>query len=106
MGSVEVSPDDLRAFANRTGRLASEMTEASAFDLAGNMAAMTPVFGLVGADYLAAFDTVQTQHAESFASLATYFTNAAANLHANANAYEHTDASTAAKLRAVTDKSV
>ncbi|NUS42156.1 MAG: hypothetical protein HOQ24_00430, partial [Mycobacteriaceae bacterium] len=54
MGNIEVSPEALRAYGASAGAISTELAATGGFDLAANLAAMVPVFGLIGQDFLAA----------------------------------------------------
>jgi hypothetical protein len=98
--SVSVSPNALRQYGNTANAIAAELGSAGAFDLAGNLAAMTPVFGLIGQDFLAAFAVAQANHAKNFADVTSVFAQRAQHAHATAASYEDTDRTHAAALGA------
>jgi hypothetical protein len=50
--------------------VAAQIAAAGNFDAAGNVEAMTPVFGIIGADYLAMFALAQILHAQDINDLA------------------------------------
>jgi hypothetical protein len=99
--SVSVSPNALRRYGETAGAIASEVSSAGAFDLAGNLAAMTASFGLIGQDFLAMFAPAQADHAANYAALASVFAARARHAAANAACYESTDRAQADALRAV-----
>jgi hypothetical protein len=98
MTGIEASLEEIRAYGVEAAAMAGDIAHAGSFDLAANMAAMTPVFGVVGAEFLAAFAAAQAEHAESYASLAAYFAGAATAAHGSADAYERVDSATAEAL--------
>lgn len=101
MSNVEVTPDALRAYGNTAAGISAELAGAGSFDLAANIAAMVPVFGLIGQDFLAAFGVAQANHAANITDLATNFGNRAQMAHHSAQAYENHDASLSKALKAV-----
>ncbi len=52
----------VRAFGTAHQGIATEIAGAANMDTATHVAAMTPVFGLIGADYLAMFAAAQVLH--------------------------------------------
>ncbi|MEV5647541.1 type VII secretion target [Nocardia sp. NPDC052254] len=52
----------IRAFGTAHTGIATEIAGAANMDTASHVAAMTPVFGLIGADYLAMFAAAQVLH--------------------------------------------
>lgn len=91
MSSVEVVPAGIRAYADTNEAIAAQLAGAAGFDLAENMAAATPVFGLIGADFLAMFALAQANHAQQVGDLSASFSASSAAAHTNAANYENTD---------------
>jgi len=101
MGDLTVEPEGLRAYGDATGAIASEIGAAGAFDLAAHIAALTPVFGAIGADFLAVFGVTQADHAQAVAQLAGHFASTSATAHASAASYEGADIANSGALGAV-----
>lgn len=100
MASLEYSSDGIRAYGRKHAQIAAELAPAAAVDVAADVASLTPVFGLVGSEFLAAFGTALTQHTQSFTSIVEYYAGSAALAHATAASYDHADHTTAAALDA------
>ncbi|NLU81282.1 type VII secretion target [Rhodococcus sp. HNM0569] len=98
MSDVSVVTDGIRAYGATTAQAAEQVAAAGAFDLAANIAALTPVLGPIGADFLAAFAHAQGTHAEAVASLANFYTQTALAANASADGYDDTDAGTGSAL--------
>jgi hypothetical protein len=65
--SVETDP--LRVFAATHEGIATQIAGAGNMDTASHVAAMTPVFGIIGADYLAMFAAAQVLHCKDINDL-------------------------------------
>jgi Excreted virulence factor EspC, type VII ESX diderm len=91
MSSVEVVPAGIRAFADTNAAVSTQLASAGGFDLAENIAAATPVFGLIGADFLAMFALAQAKHAGAVGDLSAAYGTSAATAQTTANNYERTD---------------
>lgn len=104
MSSIDVSPDEIRKYGNAAAATAGELAHAGSLDQAANMAALAPVFGLVGAEFLARFATAQADHALSFLGVARHFAATARLVHANADAYERADRDAAASMTAIAQR--
>lgn len=98
MSEVTVVTDGIRSYAATAAQAAEQITGAAGMDLAANLAALTPVMGPIGADFLASFAVAQTNHAKSVAALATHFVQTALAAESTADSYDTTDQATAAAL--------
>lgn len=103
MSVLHAELDGIRSYGNTAAEVAARIAGAAGFDLAENVAALTPVFGAVGAEFLAAFAVAQANHAQSVAALAGNFTATAAAAHATAAGYEVVDRTTAGTVGSVAD---
>ncbi|MBD0322513.1 MAG: ESX-1 secretion-associated protein [Aldersonia sp.] len=92
MSEIHVVPAGIRQFADTNAEVAAQLTSAGGFDLAANTAAAAPVFGAIGADFLAIFAVAQANHAKAIADLAAGYACASAAAHASADGYVGTDA--------------
>jgi hypothetical protein len=101
MSDISVVPDALRSYGAAMGSVSAAVASTGAFDTAGNLAAMTPVFGLIGQDFLAAFAVAQANHAQNYADLATLFGHHARLAHQSAAGYESTDGQTRHRLGSI-----
>ena len=100
MNGAYAELDGLHEFGNTAAVVAEQILGAGSFDLAKNVAALTPVFGAIGADFLAAYAVAQANHAKSVAELGGHFAATAASAHATAAQYRAADDSTATALGA------
>ena len=98
MSELHADPAAIRNYGTTAGEVAGKIAGAGAFDLAANMTALTPVFGAIGADFLATFGVAQTNHMKSVAALASHYAGTAAAAHAAAAGYESSDRDTASGL--------
>lgn len=96
---MQVSPSELRAYGAKAGAISAQLAATGAFDLAGNVAAMVPVFGVIGQDFLAAFGVAQASHAAEYAKVAETFGSRAALAQSSADGYEETDNQHAESIR-------
>lgn len=69
MTDLSVETDGVRAFAATNAGVAGQIAGAGNFDAVANVAALTPVFGLIGADYLAMFAAAQVLQARDINDL-------------------------------------
>ncbi|EOM75898.1 ESX-1 secretion-associated protein [Rhodococcus rhodnii] len=91
MSDLVVDTDGIRAYARSAAQSAEQIGSAGAYDLAANIAALTPVLGPIGADFLAAFAHAQSTHAQSVAELAAHYAGTAAAADSAAAGYDGTD---------------
>lgn len=105
MNRIEAHTDAIREYGNHAAAVSAELAHLGTFDLAENLASLTPVFGLVGSEFLAAFAAAQTQHAAGYAQLTAHFAATAQVARGTAAAYERTDRAAADALRGIGDQS-
>lgn len=98
MSDLSVETDALRAFGVTNSGVAGDIAGAGNFDGAANVAAMTPVFGLIGADYLAMFAAAQLLHARDINELSAKYHDMAGAAFSSATNYDVADADNAAAL--------
>ncbi|WP_328403155.1 MULTISPECIES: type VII secretion target [unclassified Nocardia] len=69
MSDFSMDTEGVAAFAATNAGIAGEIAGAGNLDAVGNVVAMTPVFGLIGADYLVAFAAAQVLQARDINDL-------------------------------------
>ncbi|WP_168706761.1 type VII secretion target [Gordonia paraffinivorans] len=99
MDQVKVTPEALEGFAAANAAVATAIGTAGSIDAAANTAAMVPVFGLIGQEFLAAFIVTQANHLMSVGQLAAVHAATAATTSQSLVAYEDADATGAAGVR-------
>ncbi|MCE5290889.1 MAG: hypothetical protein LLG14_16850 [Nocardiaceae bacterium] len=105
MADFIADADAIRNYGTTAAAMGETIATDGATNVASNMAAVVPVFGLIGQDYLAAFGTAQFNNANSVAELAAFHQATAVAADVAAAGYEGTDATTAAALRTAADES-
>ncbi|QCQ90900.1 type VII secretion target [Rhodococcus sp. SGAir0479] len=100
MNGFSAVPDEIRAYGDVASGAAAHIAATEGADIAANAAALAPVFGVIGADFLATYATTQATHAASVAALANVFAGTGTVAHAIAAAYEHADQTTGTVLGA------
>ncbi|CAM3133817.1 type VII secretion target [Prescottella defluvii] len=103
MDGFTAAPDEIRAYGDIAAQTAAHIGAAGAFDAAADVAALTPVFGVIGADFLATFAATRVTHAKSVAALANVYAGTSSVAHTVAAAYDTTDRATGAVLGAARD---
>lgn len=93
MSGFEAVTDGIRGYGDTAAEVAGHIAGAGAFDLAANITALTPVFGAVGADFLAMFGIAQASHAKSVGELANHYGATALAAHVSAAGYDGVDQS-------------
>ncbi|NMN93623.1 type VII secretion target [Antrihabitans stalactiti] len=106
MTDLTVHLAGIQQFGDSAAKAAAQVATAGAYDLAANVAALTPALGLIGADFLAAFAQAQTNHAQSVAELATHFSSTAVAAYETAANYQGTDDATTAALNSAAQGTV
>ncbi|MFI9508648.1 hypothetical protein [Nocardia sp. NPDC052566] len=100
MSDVVVVPWIFRQFGGVHAAQAATTAMAGAVDQAATVAAAVPVFGPIGADFVATFATAQANHMRSVAQLTVVHEASAAAAHLAATAYEGNEAGSAATFEA------
>ena len=101
MSNVIVTPEVLEGFAATNAAIGSAVAAAGSINAAANTAAMIPVFGIIGQEFLAAFIAAQTNHLFAVGNLATVHAATAAGAVSGLAAFETADAGSAAIIRSV-----
>ncbi|MFD4354883.1 type VII secretion target [Nocardia sp. NPDC058518] len=92
MNHVAVVPDAVRAYAGASATMAAGVAQAGAVDQAATVAAVVPVFGLIGQEFLMSFAYAQTNHLTSVTELAAVHAGTALTSAQAAATYEGADA--------------
>ncbi|MEV3964640.1 type VII secretion target [Nocardia sp. NPDC050193] len=100
MSNLSVVTDALRAFGITNSGIGTEIAAAGNIDAAANVAALTPVFGLIGADYLAMFAAAQVLQARDINDLSAKYQKLSEAAFTSAFDYDATDDGTAGVLGA------
>ncbi|NKY88779.1 type VII secretion target [Nocardia veterana] len=100
MGDFVATPDAIRAYGNVAADMATGVATAGAFDQTATIAAVVPVFGLLGQEFLLSFARAQANHASSVAELAGVHAATALTAHDAAAAYESTEHTSVSTFRA------
>lgn len=98
MSGISVDPEAVRAFATTQHGVAADIAAAGNLDTVAGVAAMTPVFGLIGADYLAMYAVAEVLHAKDINALSGRYGHLGATASGSATALESTDGSFAGGL--------
>ncbi|MFE9320347.1 type VII secretion target [Nocardia sp. NPDC052278] len=104
MADLSVETDAVRAFAATNAGVAGEIAGAGNFDAVQNVAALTPVFGLIGADYLLAFAAAQVLQAKDINDLSAKYDKLSKSAFTAAAAFDTTDFGNASVLNAIADQ--
>ncbi|MGK8488381.1 type VII secretion target [Nocardia asiatica] len=96
MSEFLVVPDVFRQYGVLNATQATAVATAGAVDQAATVAAAVPVFGPIGADFLAVFAAAQANHMQAVAKLAEVHAATAISAGVAASAVEGTDAASAA----------
>lgn len=91
MGDISVETEAVRAFAAANAGIAGNIAGVANIDVVKNVTAMTPVFGLIGADYLAMFAAAQVLLAKDMNELAARYGKLSDTAFKSADAYDLTD---------------
>ena len=101
MSDLTVVPDAIRGYGDVCATMATGVATAGSVDQAATIAAVVPVFGLIGQDFLAAFAYAQGNHLFSVGQLAAVHAASSANSFASAATYEATDGASGAGITSV-----
>ncbi|QLY31856.1 type VII secretion target [Nocardia huaxiensis] len=91
MSHFAAAPEAIRAYGLAASAQAAAVAAAGAIDQTATVAAATPVFGLIGQDFLAAFAIAQANHMSSVLELAGVYEGTALTAHEAAAAYVATE---------------
>lgn len=92
MSDLVANASAIRGYGAAAAQMATGVATAGAFDQAATMAAVTPVFGLIGQDFLFAFAGAQANHASSVFELANVHAATAMAAFQGAAEYEASEA--------------
>ncbi|WP_405138550.1 type VII secretion target [Nocardia sp. NBC_01388] len=101
MADLSVDTDAVRTFAATQDGVAGDIAATGGLDTASHVAAMTPVFGLIGADFLASFAVAELLHDRDINALSARFSHLGQAAFGSAATYDATDGSFADGLGAV-----
>lgn len=101
MSHVAVVPDALRLYAGESAAMAAGVAATAAADQAATIAAVVPVFGLIGQEFLLSYAFAQANHLTSVAELAAVHAGTALTATQAAATYEGTDSASGADIGAV-----
>ncbi|MFI5717006.1 type VII secretion target [Nocardia sp. NPDC051750] len=100
MSITSVETEALRAFGTTNAGIGTEIAGVANIDALKNIAALTPVFGLIGADYLAMFAAAQVLQARDINDLSAKYQHLSQAAFSSALNYDLTDDGTAGALGA------
>ncbi|NUS43978.1 MAG: hypothetical protein HOQ24_09855 [Mycobacteriaceae bacterium] len=92
MTDIVATTPAIRTYGDANAALAAQVAAAGATDQAATLAVAVPIFGLIGADFLAAFATAQANHFTSVNELAAVHAATALTAHQVAAEYEAAEA--------------
>ncbi|NEW40524.1 ESX-1 secretion-associated protein [Nocardia cyriacigeorgica] len=98
MSDVSVETEGLRAFGATNAAIAGDIAGAGNMDVVASVSAMTPVFGLIGADYLLSFAAAQVLQARDINDLSDKYTKLSQAAFSSAANYDVTDLGNAGDL--------
>ncbi|MGW3542904.1 type VII secretion target [Nocardia niigatensis] len=101
MADLSVDTGAVRRFAAAQDAVAADIAAQGGRDTVSNVAAMTPVFGLIGADFLAGFAVAELLHHRDIDALSARFGALGQAAFGSAATYDTTDADFARGLGAV-----
>ncbi|GGK93944.1 type VII secretion target [Nocardia jinanensis] len=100
MSDISVATEALRAFGITNSGIGTEIAAAGNIDAVANVASLTPVFGLIGADYLAMFAAAQVLQARDINDLSAKYQKLSEAAFTSAFNYDMTDDGAAGALGA------
>ncbi|MGW4355584.1 type VII secretion target [Nocardia sp. NPDC004582] len=98
MADLSVDTVAVRAFAVTQDGVAADIAAQGGLDTVTHVAAMTPVFGLIGADFLAGYAVAELLHARDINALSGRFAQLGRAAFGSAATYDRTDAAFAGDL--------
>ncbi|MFI1240362.1 type VII secretion target [Nocardia salmonicida] len=101
MSHFEVVPEALRAYGSESAAMAAGVASTAAVDQAVTVAAVVPVFGLIGQEFLASYAFAQANHLQSVAELAAVHAGTALTAVQGAATYEGVDGASSADIGTV-----
>lgn len=100
MADLSVDTGAVRAFAAAQDGISTDIAAQGGLDTVTHVAAMTPVFGLIGADFLASYAVAELLHGRDINALSGRFAELGQAAFGAAATYESTDADFAGGLGA------
>lgn len=91
MENLSVSFEDLNEVVARCGAAAAELKINSVLDVTEHVLSLSPMMGIVGAEYLAKLAEIEARHLANTDRLATEYENTAESLKNTIMAYEDAD---------------
>ncbi|WP_067561549.1 type VII secretion target [Nocardia acidivorans] len=104
MSNLAASPDAIRHYGDVSAAMASTIAGAAAVDQAATVAAVVPVFGLIGQEFLLSFAGAQGNHFASTAELAAVHAGTAVTAHEAAAAYDSVEAKSSVDFFSLTQE--
>ncbi|MFE5285636.1 type VII secretion target [Nocardia sp. NPDC056611] len=101
MADLSVDTGAVRAFAAAQEGVAADIGAQGGLDTVAHVAALTPVFGLIGADFLAGYAVAELLHDRDINALSGRFAELGQAACGSAATYESADADVAGWLGAV-----
>ncbi|WP_433594110.1 type VII secretion target [Nocardia sp. CA-145437] len=101
MADLSVDTGAVRAFAATQDGVAADIAAQGGLDTVAHVAALTPVFGLIGADFLAGYAVAELLHDRDINALSGRFAELGQAARGSAATYESADADFAGRLGAV-----
>ncbi len=98
MSDLSADTDAVRAFAATHEGVAADIAGAANMDTVKNVMAMTPVFGVIGADYLAMFAAAQVLHCKDVNDLSAKVDHLGKAAFGTAAVFDETDDASMAAL--------
>jgi hypothetical protein len=95
MSEISVAPETFRQYGSITGDMAATVAGVGAVDQAATVAAVAPVFGLIGQDFLTSFAYSQANHFAGVNALANVYEQTSLTAHNSAAAYENVEGDSA-----------
>jgi hypothetical protein len=102
--SFTVETDAVRAFAATHKGVAAQISGAGNMDTVSHVAAMTPVFGIIGADYLAMFAAAQVLHCQDINDLSSKVNKIGEAAFGTAATFDSSDSDSSSALKSVTNQ--
>ncbi|NKY59312.1 type VII secretion target [Nocardia flavorosea] len=100
MSNTSVETEALRVFGTTNAGIGTEIAGVATMDAVRDAAALAPVFGLIGADYLAMFAAAQVLQTRDINDLAAKYQHLSQAAFSSALNYDITDDGTAGALGA------
>ncbi|MGN2637221.1 type VII secretion target [Nocardia takedensis] len=98
MRDISVETEALRVFAAENAGIAAQVGAAGTMDPAGQVAALTPVFGLIGADYLLSFAAAQVLQSKDINELSVKFNDLSSKAFTAASRFDDQDTENAGDI--------